>query len=170
MIKAIFSKFQITSTSNDAFALYEKSNYGEKKENKIEYMPIEALYLISNKKMNIFESSKELSFDSFLKKAKKQDPKIELKLKAFSDLRKKGYVLKSALKFGADFRIYEKGVKPGKDHAKWLLYIIKETDKISWQEYASKNRIAHSTRKKLLIAVIDQEGDISYYENSWIRV
>jgi tRNA splicing endonuclease len=30
--------------------------------------------------------------------------------------------------------------------------------------------VAHSTRKKLLLAVVDEEGDVVYYENSWVKL
>ena len=90
-----------------------------------------------------------------------------MKLHTYRDLRKKGYILKSALKFGADFRVYDKGVKPGTDHAKWILSCVKDTDNINWRDFAAKNRIAHSTRKNLLVAIVDSEGSVSYYEISW---
>ena len=82
-------------------------------------------------------------------------------------MRKKGYILKTALKFGADFRVYERGIKPGEDHARWILFIVKESEPLSWHDFAAKNRIAHSTKKNLLIAIVDEEDDVSYYEVSW---
>jgi tRNA-intron endonuclease len=82
-------------------------------------------------------------------------------------LRKIGYVVKTALKFGADFRVYDKGVKPGEDHAKWIVYPVKESDFITWYEFSAKNRVAHSTKKKLLIGVVDGESDVTYYEIAW---
>jgi tRNA-intron endonuclease len=81
-------------------------------------------------------------------------------------LRNKGYILKEGLKFGADFRVYGKGDKPGKSHAKYLLYIV-DTKKIDTLDFAAKARIAHSTNKVLLIAIVDSESDISYYETRW---
>jgi tRNA-intron endonuclease len=84
-------------------------------------------------------------------------------------MRKKGYVLKTALKYGADFRVYEKGVKPGEAHARWVLFAIKEKDAIDWKEFVAKNRIAHSIKKNLLIGIVDEEGDVSYYEVSWTK-
>jgi len=39
----------------------------------------------------------------------------------------------------------------------------------TWYEYAAKNRVAHSTRKRLLLAVVDDEGDVSYWESSWVK-
>ena len=84
-------------------------------------------------------------------------------------MREKGYVVKTALKFGADFRVYEKGRRPGKSHAKWIVFADRETNKTSWQEFSAKNRVAHSTKKRLLLAIVDEESDVSYYEINWVR-
>ena len=84
-------------------------------------------------------------------------------------MRNRGYIVKTALKFGADFRIYDRGIKPGEDHAKWIMYPVKETDSLTWYEFSAKNRVAHSTRKRLLIAVVDEENDVTYYEIAWTR-
>lgn len=169
MIKTLLLGDRITSSSEEAFALQQKSFFGEKKNNKIEYSRIESLFLINQGKMNLYSGKKEISFESFLKKVKKEDKKIETKLAAFSDLRKKGYIVKSALKFGAEFRVYEKEKIPGKDHAKWILYTAKESEYMNWHDFAAKNRVAHSTKKNLLIAVIDDELDVSYYQVSWMK-
>ena len=82
-------------------------------------------------------------------------------------MRNRGYIVKTALKFGADLRIYERGVKPGEEHAKWILYPVYESNGLTWQEFAAKNRVAHSTRKKLLIGIVDDENDVTYYEIEW---
>ncbi|HLC31052.1 MAG TPA: tRNA-intron lyase [Candidatus Nanoarchaeia archaeon] len=169
MIKASLSA-AITSTSSEAFSLHEKSLLGEKANNKIEYMPTESLFLASEKKLTFYHNEKPLSEEQALKKIKKQDPRIEEKLVVFSDLRKKGYLVKSALKFGADFRVYDKGIRPSEDHARWLVFILKETSSITPTELAAKNRIAHSTKKKLLLAIVDSESDVSYYETNWIKI
>ncbi len=169
MITGQLSGNSISSNSLEAFSLYDKSVFGEKKRNKIEYSLVEALFLISEKKMKVLSNNKPLSEDSLLKRLRKIDRKIETKFVVFSDLRKKGYIVKTALKFGAEFRVYDKGVKPGQDHALWILYTTKESDILSWHEFAAKNRVAHSTNKKLLIAIVDEELDVSYYEISWTR-
>ena len=84
-------------------------------------------------------------------------------------MRNRGYIVKTALKFGADFRVYDRGVKPGDDHAKWIMYPVSESSMLTWYEFSAKNRVAHSTRKKLLIAIVDEEGDCTYYSISWTR-
>ena len=167
MIQAHLTGDKITSNSADAFSLYEKSRFGEKKENKIEYSPVEAIFLLSENKITALSGKKSITKDILIKKLRKSDKRIETKLIAYRDLRKKGYILKTALKYGADFRVYEKGIKPGEDHARWILFITRETEQLNWHDFAAKNRIAHSTKKNLLIAIVDEEEDVSYYEVSW---
>lgn len=169
MIKAQFSGEKIFSNSEEAFSLHERSRFGEKARGRIEYGFVESLYLFENGRIEVFVDGKSVDFELLVKKMKRHDKRIESKLGVFGDLRKKGYIVKTALKFGADFRVYEKGVKPGEEHAKWLLYAVKETEILKWHEFAAKNRVAHSTNKNLLIGVIDEEGDVSYYEIRWMR-
>lgn len=169
MIQAKFSGTRVYSTSEEAFSLYDKSCFGEKKAGKVEYALVEALFLVSENKMAVFLGKKRLDEEQLIKKIKKIDKKIEIKSAVFADLRKKGYIIKTALKFGAEFRVYEKGSKPGESHARWILFTAKEHDSINWHEFAAKNRIAHSTNKNLLIGIVDEESDVSYYDISWAR-
>jgi len=169
MIQAHFVGEKIISTSEEAFSLYEKSRFGEKKDGKIEYSGVEALFLLSQSKLSLQSGKKQMTEESLIKKIRKKDKKIETKFIVFSDLRKRGYIVKTALKYGADFRVYDKGLFPGEEHARWILFATKEHESISWHEFAGKNRIAHSTKKNLLIAIVDEEGDVSYYETQWIK-
>jgi tRNA-intron endonuclease len=169
MITAQFTGDRIISNSMEAFSLYEKSCLGEKKEGKIEYSLAEALFLISEKRLTVYAGKKLLPFDELMKKLKRIDKKIETKFIVFRNLRKKGYILKTALKYGADFRIYSKGIKPGENHARWILFCTRENEALTWHDFAAKNRIAHSIKKNLLIAIVDEESDVSYYEITWLK-
>ncbi len=169
MIKAYIFGDKITSNEQLAFSTSDKSSFGEKKGGKIEYSSIETLFLVQEGKMCVLQGKKPISFEKLMKKIKKHDKKIETKLSVYSDLRKRGYIVKSALKFGAEFRVYEKGIKPGVDHAKWILYTSRENDGLNWHDFAAKNRVAHSTKKNLLIAIVDDEFDVSYYEVCWLK-
>jgi len=37
------------------------------------------------------------------------------------------------------------------------------------QDFSAKNRVAHSTKKNLLIGIVDEENDVTYYEISWVK-
>jgi len=169
MIQAVYTSDAIISTSADAFSLCERSSFGEKKEKAILYAPVEALFLAREQKLSLIVGNRKLSLNEIIAKLKKQDKKILTKSAVYNDLRRKGYIVKSALKFGAEFRVYEKGTRPGEGHARWILYAARENEALKWHDFAAKNRVAHSTKKNLLIAIVDDEGDVSYYECSWMR-
>lgn len=168
-IKAIFSGEEVLSSAKEARDLYSQSYFGEYINGKIHYALVEALYLVDRGKLEVFVKTKKLSFDGLMNKCKTIDSKILIKFLVYRDLRNRGYLLKTALKFGADFRVYEKGLKPGKEHSKWLLYCVSEASELTWYDFSAKNRVAHSTNKNLLVSVVDNEGGITYYEISWIR-
>lgn len=159
----------ISSNSPEAFSLYRKSRFGEPLGEKVQYSLSESLFLVEKNKIDIFQKNKKISFGDLMKKFYLMDRRIHLKYPVFKDLRERGYIVKTALKFGADFRVYEKGTKPGEKHAKWVVFCDQESKRLTWHEFSAKNRVAHSTKKNLLLAIVDEEGDISYYEVKWIK-
>lgn len=172
VIKAAFVGERIlTENSDDAREFYNQSRYGTILEDgKVQLSLLEALYLLEKKRLKILDGkNKKISFDKFLKKTKKIEPNFWIRFCVFRDMRNRGYIIKTALKFGADFRVYDRGVKPGEDHARWIIYPVHEGSTLTWYEFAAKNRVAHSTRKRLLIAVVDEEGSCTYYEVAWKR-
>jgi len=159
----------ISSNTSEAHALYKKSRFGESKAGKIQYSLSEVLFLVEKNKMEISSRNKKISKKDLMNKFRRIDKKIQIKYPVFKDLREKGYVVKTALKFGADFRVYDKGSRPGKAHAKWIVFTEHESNKLTWHEFSAKNRVAHSTKKNLLLAIVDEEGDITYYEVRWLK-
>ena len=169
-IQADLVSEKVFSNSQEAFSLFEKSRFGEKHGEKVLYTLCEAFYLIQTEKLDLFLKGKKMKEKEILKKFDSIDKKFMTKYFVFKDLRKLGYTVKSALKFGAEFRVYERGVEIGDEHATWILFPVSENEKFSWHDFSAKNRVANSTHKKLLIAIVDEEGDVSYYEVNWERM
>ncbi len=161
----------ITESSDDAREFYNQSRFGSVTEaGKVELSLLEALYLFEKGKLVIkSEAGRKISFESYVRKARKVEPNFWVRYCVFKDIRNRGYIIKTALKFGADFRIYDRGIKPGEDHAKWVVFPVHEGETLTWYEFAAKNRVAHSTKKRLLIGIVDDEGDVTYYEIKWTR-
>jgi len=171
-VKATLSKERVlTESSDNAREFYNQSRYGSLLEDgRVQLSLIEALYLLEKKKLIAYDSrNKAIDFESFLKKAQKIEPNFWVRYCVYRDIRNRGYIIKTALKFGADFRIYDRGVKPGEDHARWVVFPVHEGSVLTWYEFAAKNRVAHSTKKRLLIGILDAENDVTYYEIKWIR-
>lgn len=172
LIKATLSEEGvITENSDEARELYNKSRYGIILENgKVHISLLEALYLLEKGRLVILnEKNKPIDIEKFSKKAKKIEPNFHIRYCVFKDMRNRGYITKTALKFGADFRVYDRGVKPGEDHAKWIVYPVHESSTLTWYEFSAKNRVAHSTKKRLLIGCVDEESDVTYWEIAWKR-
>jgi len=161
----------LTEVSDEAREFYNQSRFGNLLESgKVELSLLEALYLMEKGRLDVqTESGKLVTFEQYLKKARKIEPNFWIRYCVFKDMRNRGYIIKTALKFGADFRVYDRGVKPGEDHARWIVYPVHEGETLTWYEFAAKNRVAHSTKKRLLMGIVDDEGDVTYYEIKWMR-
>lgn len=171
VIKAQFHEHNVlTENSDEARQLYEQSRFGSIVRERVQLSLLEAYYLLEKGKIVILDGrNREMTEEAFLKRAKRDTPNFMVRYAVFRDIRDRGYIIKTALKFGAEFRIYNRGVKPGEDHAKWICYPVHEKNAITWYEFAAKNRVAHSTKKRLLIGVVDDEQDVSYWEVRWLK-
>jgi len=168
-VKAVFDGESVASNTKEAMTLHASSRFGEKKSGKVLYSIFEALYLLEKNKMEIKFGRKKLKVDQLVEIWRDTDPNIRTKYIVFRNMRNRGFIVKTALKFGAEFRIYDRGVKPGQDHARWILYPVSENSSLTWHDFSAKNRVAHSTKKNLLIGIVDEEEDVTYYEIRWIK-
>ncbi|HDI13114.1 MAG: tRNA-intron lyase [Hadesarchaea archaeon] len=145
--------------------LYQRGSYGKPLSGgKLQLAYVEALYLVEGGKLHVIdENGRQLKFKELLEKFTVSDPEVTLKYTVYSDLRSRGYIVKTGLKFGAHFRVYDRGERPGEAHSKFLVHAVPEGIKLTPTEIARAVRLAHSVRKKILWAVVDDEGDITYY-------
>jgi tRNA-intron endonuclease, archaea type len=170
-IKASLIAGKVTSNSVEAQDLIASKNFGEKLSQKIFYSLPEALFLVEDKKMEVFDHQENVvSSKDLQRKFQRLDKNFLNKFIVYRDLRKRGYVVKTALRFGAEFRVYEKGKSGAKNHSKWILFPVSEYEGCSWQDFSAKNRVAHSSKKNILVAIVDEETKVSYYEVKWIKL
>jgi tRNA-intron endonuclease, archaea type len=165
MIQIHLSGDRIFSTSPASYTLEKTRKLGEKKNKKIYYSNYEAYYLIDTIKAQLLKNNKPVTHNQSDKQLLRNKNSYQNYL-VFKKLRSKGYIVKTAIKFGCEFRVYEKNKK----HAKWLVTISKSTNKLKITDIISKSRIAHSTAKKLLLATIDSEEHITFQEIDWVKL
>lgn len=112
----------------------------------------EALYLVEKGILEVYDTSRRLNADD-LKKIGNENLKnfneIYLIYKYFRDL---GYIVKSGLKFGALFSVYEKG--PGIDHAPMVVVFLEPDRGISAIDIARGGRLSHSVKKTFTLATV----------------
>ena len=127
---------------------------------------IEAQYLLESGRISIFdvELNKNLTSEEFFEFAKNKHNMFEDKYKIYKDLRDKGYVVRPALKFGADFAVYKKG--PGLEHSPFIIQVLRSDSNISAMELVRAGRLATSVRKRFIIANPQTK---TYYVLKWFK-
>ncbi|MFX1320645.1 MAG: tRNA-intron lyase [Promethearchaeota archaeon] len=127
---------------------------------------IEAYYLLNKDEITIYhvKEDKELNPNEFHKIAKEIHHKFEEKYTIYKDLRKKGYIPRPGLKFGADFVVYKKG--PGLEHSPFIVHVLPHDSKITAIDMVRAGRLATSVRKKFVIA---NPLTNSYYFFEWFK-
>jgi tRNA-intron endonuclease len=158
----IENKVIITDKKNKD-KLFSKG-FGENKKNELILNLFEALYLSSKKKLQVILKNKKISSKKILENGILEDKEFYSKSLVYSDLRDKGYQVKSGLKFGFDFRIYPKSKIMSKVHSETGINVVKENKKLSMREISNLTRSAKNIKINAVIAVVDNENEISYYE------
>ncbi len=136
-------------------------NFGTVDAGKLILSSEETLFLIEKNKIDI-----GASFTNTLNNLSSKQRNLPERFSVYRVMRLKGYVLKSGLKFGCDFRVYENK----KDHAKWLLFVTKDSAKLQWKNFSSMARVANSTKKNVLVAIVDSENSPTYFEIAWKKI
>ena len=166
MIKVLYlGERGVVRDRRQANLLYQKGCFGEFENNKLILSKEEILYLLEDGKINLVGNKGEIGLQEFLSSVS-EDKEWFMKYLVYKDLRRRGYIVKTGLKFGADFRVYERGERPP-DHSKYLVLVIPEERKFMPNELTRIARLAHSVRKRLWIAIVDKDSSIVYYEVLW---
>jgi tRNA-intron endonuclease len=144
--------------------------YGNVEGNFLSLSLVEALYLVNLGWLEVKDkNNKSLSFEELYSYAKDIEERLCLKYLVYKDLRTRGYIVKTGLKYGADFRLYERGANIDKEHSIYLVRVFPEDSSFLLSELTGFVRVAHSVRKKLLIAIVDADGDVVYYNMEYVR-
>lgn len=165
---SIISNDRVIVKDEHAHNLYNKRYYGNLTELGLELSFIEALYLFEKGKIEIFDSDdRPLSLEDMTNFIRQKH--VYSHFLVYKDLRIRGYIIKTGFKYGSDFRIYERGHSPGDGHSSFLVKILSEEQEIKVRDFSSYVRVAHGVRKTLLLAVVDDEYDITYYDIEWTK-
>ena len=88
--------------------IFEENFFGKLREDRLELSLLERAYLLEKKKIKI----KGFTPKKFIEYSKKIDHRFAVRYAVYHDLREKDMPTRTGFKFGCDFRVYNKGVKP----------------------------------------------------------
>jgi len=162
----IFENGKGFAASEDADRLSQQGFYGTRIEgNRLELEPVELLHLIERKRVAVTTPSGEsVGPDYIVSELLKEDPDLWVSYLVFRDLRSRGYAVRKGFGRGIGFRVYARGDRPGASNAKELVYVLKEGVPISLGDLDLVTQTAASSRKNLVFALVDQNGEVNFYK------
>lgn len=150
--------------------VYEPGYYGKMLPDRLELALVEACLLLKRGRIRVFDKdNKKISFEELFKHSASLDKRFAERYRVYEDLRERGLLVRTGFKFGCDYRVYERGVqlkkgpKSAKEHTKWIVFSVPEDFTMSFQELSRSVRLAHNIRARMLWAIVDNEGDCTYY-------
>lgn len=134
----------------------------------LELSHFDALYLMEKGVLEVRSTSgKPVTREELIAVASSQYENFIDAYAVYKDLRERGYIVKSGLKFGTTFAVYKFG--PGIDHAPFLVHVLNYASRLDPLEIVRAGRLSHSVRKRLLLAYRDpREGQIRYFVFKWL--
>jgi len=164
--------------NKEAISLYNESGFGkpmpERKPNRLELDLVEAAYLVEKNKLEVFSKKnkkrKKMKLKNLIEYASERVHQFHPQLVVYKELRDRGYLVKTGFKFGAHFRVYERGVrlkrgpKAPHEHTKWIVHCVPEEAAFSLPEMSRAVRLAHNIRATFLWAVVDKEDNVTFYQ------
>lgn len=145
--------------------------YGEMKGGRLRLSPEEALFMAEKKSdFAVAAAEKVYSYQELFDHFFKSDKNLPQKYLIYRDLRNRGFCVQTGFKLGSDYRVYPRGKKPGKGKAMWLIHCTPEEAAIEFPKVSETLALAKKVRKKMIYAVTDKEGDITYYKVESVKL
>ncbi|MFW9935330.1 MAG: tRNA-intron lyase [Candidatus Thorarchaeota archaeon] len=164
-IHAKLTRGKVVVSDEFAQLLYKAGYYGTlKSQNRLVLEPEEALLLARRQRIVVSETKGELlDFSTLLERLGEGRPGLWTRFLVYSDLRSRGYVVRTGYGKGLLFRVYPRGAKLNEATAKYFVCAISEGSPLKVGELDAFSKQAKRNRKKLMLAVLDRQGETTYY-------
>lgn len=164
-IAARLIRGRVVVTGEYAKVLYEAGYYGSLgAPEKLVLEAEEALLLVRRQRIEVKDSKKKLlGFSELLEQLAEKRPGLWTRFLVYSDLRSRGYVVRTGYGKGLLFRVYPRGAKLNEATAKYFVCAISEGSPLKVTELDTFSKQAKRNRKKLMLAVLDRQGEPTYY-------
>jgi tRNA-intron endonuclease len=159
----------VINSETQANQIYSKGFFGDPQSGgSLRLQLIEAIYLMEASKLEVIKNDRNVELRDMIALANDLQPNFEIKYLVFRDLRQRGYVVKPNLE-PLDFRVFPRGGGPNLTPTKYWALAISE--RAIFELSALSNRLDDALRmkKQLLIGVVDEESDLTYYLAKKIR-
>ena len=124
---------------------------------------MEAIYLVESGRLEVESDGGKRDASHLMRLAHKNFEGFEIRYLVYRELRSRGYVVKLGQP-PLDFRVFPRGGTPNKTPSKWWVAAISERRIFDLARLLEDLDRTADVRKKLLLAVVDEESDVTYYD------
>ena len=154
----MLGKFDGTSIrlGAEGLPLYEQQGFGRPEQAGLRLAPVEALYLLQKEKITVEGHNFESLVAAF-----SQKPNFLRTYLVYRDIRERGYAVQPGPQ---DLRVFRRGERPGEGRSRYFIRILSERDLVEFDNVTADTTTTGFMRKQNLIAVVDDENELTYYE------
>ncbi len=154
---------EISKNENSYWRVYYSSGYGEESDKYITLTMIEALHLVDRGLLEIVTVDKKevRREDLFSKINKVRDWPLYI---VYKDLRNRGYTVKLSRNPPISIYLYPRGKNIFESRPAYGVFIVEASKEIKLTELDEAIRTSKELGMKLLISIVDEIGDVTYYE------
>lgn len=143
----------------DANALYNKGAFGAPQSGGALLLDLlEALYLAEHGRLKVEGADPA----HLLRHASSVERDFEVRYIVYRDLRNRTFTVKPSSI--SDLNVYPRGALPGRSASTHLVRCVSERAALEGNALLDEVAKARSQQKTLLVALVDEEGDLTYYE------
>lgn len=147
----------------EASTLYNKGAFGTPRSGGgLDLDLVEAAYLVEHNRLEVHERGRPVDLARLLARGAADGGLFEIRWHVYRDLRGRSLAVKAASP--GDFQIYDRGGLPGRDPATHVVHALRERDALAPGTFVAEARRAAQFEKRTLASLVDEEGDVTYYE------
>ncbi len=165
---AIFQKSTaVINDESEASRIHNKGCYGEPQSGgSLKLNLLETLYLFESERLTVSDQDgRVMDFGELVTYASRRIQNFEVRYIVYCDLRRRGLIvnLSQGEGEGIDFVLYGRGSTPKNSSPRAFVVAVSERTLFDLDSLFDACRGADGTGKEVVLSVVDEEGDITYY-------
>lgn len=165
LLEYLKDKLIVAKNKNPMWRVLLAESYGEDCGDHIVLHPFETIYLLMKGKAKINDKQSRDAIRDIVSKAVQRDPNFVNKLSAYLDLRERGFVVKILKnKRSIIFEVFDRQADITLDESRCVIMVVQAEKSIGIEDLDTALSEAKKINKMLVLAIVDQDGDIVYYK------
>lgn len=153
----------IIADQKEGSQIYNKGNYGYPKSGGgLELDLVEATYLAESNRLQITQNGREIGFEEIFNYSSSVFDDFDIKYMVYRDIRQRGFIVK-AESGNFDLSVFPRGETMSSARPIYLVRAVSERTAFDITTFTGEISETEMKGKQLLYAVVDEEGDLTYY-------